>query len=95
MPETIRQYAREKLLELGDAGTTRRRHLEFCLQLAEPSEGNVSSAEPITLNQLEREHDNLRAALAWSLDETSGVADDGLRLQYVGTGRWWRDLLDA
>src|SRR5439155_1913772 len=49
------------------------------------------------LDALEREHDNLRAALAWCLpaaeslprDETSPAGETGLRLASALAGYWW------
>ena len=65
--ETIRQYAMEKLLESGEAVDSHNRHLDYVLKLAgdtEP-EGFLSQRLP-WLDQMEVEHDNLRAALEWS-----------------------------
>src|SRR5205823_6408067 len=74
--ETVRQYARDRLLEAGDAGVVRERHLEFFLLWAEQN--------PYELDQLEGEHDNLRAALEWS--QVQGHAEAGSRL---GGALWW------
>ena len=67
MLETIREYARERLDELPAAGELRRRHAEHFLALAEQAEQHLTGPEaPVWLERLEREHDNLRAALAWA-----------------------------
>jgi non-specific serine/threonine protein kinase len=77
--ETIRQYARERLLASSDLDQLRQRHLAYYLQLAESAEPKLRGAEQlIWLNRLEIEHDNLRAALAWSLE--SEATEEGLRL---------------
>jgi predicted ATPase/DNA-binding SARP family transcriptional activator len=77
--ETIRQYAREKLLESGEAGPVRDRHLEFFLRFAEEAEPKLRGAEQLAwLERIETEHYNLRTALAWALE--SGEATAGLRL---------------
>jgi tetratricopeptide (TPR) repeat protein len=66
--ETVRQYARERLIESGEAEPVRDRHLTFFLQFAERAEPELHRQEQIDwLDRLEREHDNLRAALDWSL----------------------------
>ena len=79
MLETIRQYARERLLASGELDPIRRRHLAYYLQLVEGAEAKLRSAEQlIWLNRLEIEHDNLRATLAWSLE--SEATEEGLRL---------------
>jgi predicted ATPase/DNA-binding SARP family transcriptional activator len=64
--ETIRQYSREQLLEAGEAAAVQERHCDWCLALAEQAEPELFRAEQKAwLERLEREHDNLRAALAW------------------------------
>jgi predicted ATPase/class 3 adenylate cyclase len=74
--ETVREYARERLLESGEEAGVRRRHAEYCLALAE-------EAEPFTrggakqkrwLDLLEVEHDNLRTALTWALERPESEA---------------------
>ena len=67
--ETVRQYAWDRLLEASEAEGLRERHLEFFLDGAEQGLG---------LDWLEREHDNLRVALARSGEQ--GRAEAGLRL---------------
>ena len=65
--ETIRQYAMEKMLDSGEAAQTRDRQFEFILQIAERSERRMFGAESNEwLDQMEVEHDNLRAAFEWS-----------------------------
>ena len=61
--ETIRQYAREQLMEAGEAEVngTRGRQLEFFLALARPPPA-LRGADRLWLARLEAEHDNLRAA---------------------------------
>jgi non-specific serine/threonine protein kinase len=77
--ETIRQYAREQLLAAGEAEPVRDRHLDYFLRLAEEAEPKLRGPEQSAwLERLERDHDNLRAALAWALQ--SGVSASALRL---------------
>jgi non-specific serine/threonine protein kinase len=72
MLETIREYARGRLIEAGNSEQIRGRHFEFFLQLAEQVEPYVREPQlPVYLNQLETEHDNLRAALEWSLAQAN------------------------
>jgi predicted ATPase/class 3 adenylate cyclase len=70
MLETIREYAVEQLEGSGEAEDQRRRHSEHFLALAEESEPLARKVDPATLDRLEQEADNLRAALDWF--ETSG-----------------------
>ena len=66
MLETIREYAAERLEESDEAEELRRRHAEHFLALAEEAEPNLSvGSHAEWLDRLERDHDNLRAALDW------------------------------
>ena len=77
--ETVRQYGRDKLLESGEAEDLRGRHLDWFLGLAERAEPELEGPDQVMwLDRIEIEHDNLRAALGWSLG--SGEAEAGLRL---------------
>src|SRR5215217_2338175 len=79
MLETIREYAQERLEESEAAEEIRRLHAECYLALAEEAEPRLRGPEVVTsLGRLETEHDNMRAALSWSLK--SGEAELGLRL---------------
>ena len=88
--ETVRQYARERLLEQMGAEAVRGRHLECYLQHAEQAAAGLQGAEQTHwLRDLEEEHDNLRAALEWSLvASTPAAATSGLRL-CAALQRFW------
>lgn len=78
--ETIRQYALEKLGESGEGDGSKNRHLNYFVQWAEKAEPNSSGGgQVLWLKRYEIEHDNLRAALEWSLT-SEGIVDLGLRL---------------
>ncbi|MBX7237582.1 MAG: tetratricopeptide repeat protein [Caldilineales bacterium] len=88
MLETIRQYAREKMLEIEDATSLHERHSDWCLKLAQAAELHLEGAEAkVWLDRLQMEQDNLRVALEWSLDANP---IDALRLA-VQLGRFWLD----
>jgi non-specific serine/threonine protein kinase len=91
--ETVRQYAQEKLAEEGAADQLRRAHRDWCLAFAEQAALDLRGPrEDLWLERLEPEHDNLRAALAWSKGEKDG-AEAGLRLVAALQFFWWhRDL---
>ncbi len=82
MLQTIREYARERLEDSGRAEELRRRHAEHFVALGEEAgphmigEGFRGGSE--WLDRLERELDNLRAALDWL--EASGENQLSLRL---------------
>ncbi len=66
--ETVRQYAREKLLEAGGGAAVRDRHLEYFVRWAEALEAPLRGPDMLTcLDQLDADHDNVRAALEWGL----------------------------
>jgi predicted ATPase/DNA-binding XRE family transcriptional regulator len=69
MLETIHEYARERLERSSEAESVHRRHAEHYLALAEQAAARRGGAEQARwLARLEREHDNLRAALDWAMD---------------------------
>jgi predicted ATPase len=79
MLETIREYALERLVTSGEGDMLRRQHAAFYMALAEAAEPKVQDAtQNIWLDRLEREHDNLRAALGWAL--AGGDLEAGIRL---------------
>ena len=101
MPETIRQYAADKLMDEGEAEQTRDRHLDFFLKMAE--ELGLQSASPAGRTELDRlrtDYDNLRAALEWSLskgEERGGKRDieRAARLASALSSFWaWREYLN-
>jgi len=99
MLETIREYARERLEASGKAEEIRRLHAEYFLALAEQGASELQGPEEATwLERLEIDHDNMRAALSWTL--RSEEAQLGMRLAgalwrfwdlrgYYGEGRRW------
>jgi len=77
--ETVREYAKEKLVASRNAEALRERHRDYFLALAEEAEPKLAGPEQAAwLQRLEQEHDNLRAALEWSLAEAE--SEGALRL---------------
>jgi predicted ATPase/DNA-binding CsgD family transcriptional regulator len=100
--ETVRQYGQEKLNESGEEPTIKRHHADFFLKFAEQVEPKVNGKDRgLWLEQLEVEHDNFRAALAWSSEEET-EGETGLRLTGALSWFWfhrehwseWRRWLD-
>jgi predicted ATPase/DNA-binding CsgD family transcriptional regulator len=101
MLETVREFGQEALAAGGEADATRQRHAEYFLALAEAAEPFLGQAEQEGwLDRLEREHDNMRAALRCCIDHDQG--EFGLRLAgalaqfwqfrgYLAEGRAWLD----
>jgi predicted ATPase/class 3 adenylate cyclase/DNA-binding CsgD family transcriptional regulator len=85
--ETIRQYARERLVESGETNATLERHLTHFLALAEHAEPELHRAGGRTwLAHLEADHDNFRTALEWA--DTSDDHERFLRLVTALTLFW-------
>lgn len=87
--ETVRDYARGRLVEADEGATTLRRHRDWYLALVdEASTAFFHGPEPVEwLRRLDREHDDLRAALEWCLDQP-GEGRSGLRIA-AGLWRYW------
>jgi predicted ATPase/transcriptional regulator with XRE-family HTH domain len=86
--ELLRQYLRDKLVEMGDEQTIARRHIEYFTAMAEQVESqHYATVSHAWFKQLRAEQGNLRAAMEWSL---SGRHAPQLGLRLVGAlGRFW------
>lgn len=85
MLETIRTFGLEQLAASGELPRTQRHHAAYFLALAEHIAGRLHGDEQSRgLQRLEREHDNIHAALSWLLRE--GEPRAGLRL---AVALWW------
>ena len=103
--EPVREYALEKLDERGELEELRYAHASYYVTLAEgaAAKWDTSSVDH-AIELLEREHDNLRAALGWA--RAGGDLTLGLHLAgslwrfwrgggYINEGRQWLgDLLE-
>jgi predicted ATPase/class 3 adenylate cyclase len=88
LPETVRQYALERSLESRTTADLRRRHRDWYLALAERANTMFGGPdETVCYRRFEVEHDNLRTALGWSLEQ-HGSADAALRLA-AALGSFW------
>jgi len=87
MLETIRQFGRDELGARGELDDAARAHAEWCLAWAEQAATHYYGPdEDAWLDRLEREHPNLRAALAYAV--TAG--DEALLVRLVAAvGRLW------
>lgn len=102
MLETIREYGLEQLAESGELVPAQDAHAALYVRLAEEAEGRLTGPDQRAwLDRLEREHENLRAALNWARDTRD--AQLGLRLVaalwrfwythgYLCEGRRWLDI---
>lgn len=99
MLETVREYAFERLAQSQEAEALERQHAAYYLRLAAEGSRHLQGPKQGTwIERLEREHDNMRAALRWFI--TRGEAEQGLRLGaalrslwaqggYLSEGRAW------
>jgi predicted ATPase len=80
--ETVRQYASEKLDGSGEAEKLRGRHAAWFLALAERAEPHLKGRRQLEwLGRLETEHENLRSAMRWLIDE--GEVETAVRLAWA------------
>jgi len=101
MLETLREYGWEALAARGELQTARRAHAAYYVRLAEEAEPQLVSPEQAQwLERLEREHENLRAAVSWLIEQ--GEMEVALQLAASLWRFWWmhghlregRDLLE-
>ena len=84
--ETIRQYAQNRLVQLGDLAALSHAHFTYFLTLAQRAEPKITGADQVAwLNLLDLEHDNLRTAI------DAGFADPARHLDALAlaTSLWW------
>jgi predicted ATPase/DNA-binding CsgD family transcriptional regulator len=87
MLETVREYASERLVASGEAESLRVRHARYFTGLAEQAEPTgFAAAESTAAEQLEAELPNMRAALAWAIEQ--GATELLLRLT-VALWQFW------
>ena len=66
MLETVRHYAQDRLRERSEEALVHARHVEYFVDAAEKLAAQQNDADlQAKLIRLDKEHDNLRAALAW------------------------------
>jgi predicted ATPase/DNA-binding CsgD family transcriptional regulator len=83
--ELFRQYAFERLSLTEDIEAAGRQHRDWCLALVEPGRKSTwGTLDTAFVARVTAEHDNLRAALQWSLDHD----DANERLQFVCASVW-------
>jgi predicted ATPase len=93
MLETIREFGLERLTHMHELESTRRAHAEYYLSFAEDAERWLTGADQKNwLRRLEREQDNLRAALHWAIEhgevEIAQRMAGALQPFWFRRGRW-------
>ena len=75
MLQTLREFGLEMLTIAGETELTRQAHAEYYLEMAEEAKPHLQGSEQVSwLARLEREHENLRAALSFLLDRVHAQA---------------------
>ena len=71
MLETIREFGWDELMRTDELEAARRAHATYYLAFAEDAERQLTGADQkIWLQRLEREQDNMRAALHWAIEHS-------------------------
>ncbi len=87
MLETVREFGMERLATSGEEPGVRAAHAAYFLEITEQASALIDGPEyERELDRLDAEHDNVRAALEWSI--TSGETDIALRLAEA-MARYW------
>ena len=91
MLETIREYGLEALVASREMDVTRQAHALYYLQLSEEADPHFDGPQQVVwLERLEREHDNIRASMRWSIEQgdTGENWEIALRLA-IAVRRFW------
>ena len=87
MLEPVRQFAAALLAESGEAEAIHRQHAAFFVALAERAHPEIQGPAQIDwLDRLETEHDNLSAAIGWSL--AVGDLESAVRIGWALAMSW-------
>lgn len=88
MLSMIKEYAAERLVESGDVDDARERHADHYYRFGLRAANEMwSPEEPMWLDSLELDHENLQIALAWLVER--GRVDDAHRLATALRWFWW------
>ncbi len=102
MLHVLREFGLEHLASAGETQASCHAHALYYLRLAEEAEPHIKgSQQSMWLERLEREHDNLRAALHWLIEQEEAAL--ALRLSaalwyfwymrgYLSEGRRWLEI---
>ena len=68
MLETIREFAAEQLDLVAETVTLRSRHAAWVVELVNELASDLRRLDPSAVARMQPEHDNIRAALRWSIE---------------------------
>lgn len=90
MLETIREYGLERLTAHGELETARLAHASHYLALAEEMDAHPFTVEEEHLfEQMEQEHDNVRAALEWSVEQGEDRQRREIAWRFIAALQWF------
>ncbi len=92
MLETIREYGLERLTAHGELETARLAHASYYLTLAEEMDTHpftTGEGEERWFEQGEQEHDNVRAALEWSVEQGEDRQRREIAWRFVAALQWF------
>ncbi|MDQ2713634.1 MAG: tetratricopeptide repeat protein [Chloroflexota bacterium] len=88
--ETIREYGLEVLAASGEMEVVRKAHGAYFMAFAQRADEQLWGPEQaLWLGRLEQEHDNMRAAMQWSLEQTGSEREIALRLGAALRSFWY------
>lgn len=88
MLDTVHAYAQKHLAESGEEDAWRQRHATVVLAWVEEGERHYcADGQDDWFSRLERDHDNIRAAIRWAIDQEDGVL--AVRLGAALWPFWW------
>jgi predicted ATPase/DNA-binding CsgD family transcriptional regulator len=92
MLETLREFGLEALAESGELESVRQAHATYYLGLVEEAEPEWEGPKQAMWSErLEQEHDNVRAAMEWSIERGQTGHDWELALRLAGAlRRFWQ-----
>jgi predicted ATPase/class 3 adenylate cyclase len=83
--ETLRQFALQKLTDSGEGDRWRERHADYYAEVAEQAHAGTRSRDQVDwFERLDRDHENLKAALTWATEH--GRIETAAR---ITNGLWW------
>lgn len=75
MLEVVREYALEALIESNEEDVIKRRHARYFADFSDEAERYIQTTESAKwLDRLDEDHDNLRAAMRWTLEKDPDMA---------------------
>lgn len=87
--ETLREYAREHLVERGELEVLQAKHAMYFLSLAEQAYASDLEDQVTWFQRLDVEHDNLRAALTYLRNHTSGEGSEHYLQMASALSEFW------